>query len=121
MARKGTFKMQDVVRYFQAPPFDWATRCDADDPRGILRAARWTFIVLSCGHIKRDPWEAYGNELAKRVQATLHHSFNWAEGRRVRCTECISGQTQYGVPKIIPPIEEHLPPEQVSQQFRAKL
>lgn len=26
MARKGTFKMQTVERYFQAAPFDWATR-----------------------------------------------------------------------------------------------
>lgn len=100
MSRKGIFKMQTVVRSFEATPFDWASSKEA-----CLRNAKWTFILLSCGHAKRDPWESYQNETAVRVRSTLARVFGPQGVRRARCAQCVSGKPQAGVPKIIPEAE----------------
>lgn len=102
MARAG-FKMQKVVREFVAYPLHFAR-----EP--LLRAPHimHSFVELECGHIKRDPWEVYGNETAVRVQAGLHklHDQFYQAGqvdepprpRKCRCRECVDPRKrQFGV------------------------
>lgn len=106
MPRKGIYRTRTVTGYFQAAPFDWANEKRLQqDPH--LRGVVYTFIVLDCGHIKRDPWEVYQNETAVRMAAILHHTMTPGAVRKVRCHQCVSGREQGGVPKVRP---EVIPP-----------
>jgi hypothetical protein len=93
---RGGYKVRTVARTFRATPFDWGKR-----PEPVLRDALWTFLVMDCGHIKRDPWETYGNETAVKVQAACHNILTPDAVRRVRCYQCVSGRPQAGIPKAL--------------------
>ncbi len=80
-------KIREVTREFVAYPLHFAREPALRQPH-IMHA----FVELSCGHIKRDPWDVYANETAVRVQSGLR-AFAEAVGekqkpRRCRCYQC---------------------------------
>lgn len=87
------WSMQRVVRTFKRQP-PWAVSAIAfaqkkgqPEPTHAVWAEE-TAVQLACGHIKRDPWEAYGNERAVRVRAGLHAIFSPDAERKCRCYKC---------------------------------
>jgi hypothetical protein len=95
---RGSHKMRRVQFRFRAAPRDWAT-----DPRHAeLAHVRWTWLLLECGHVKRDPLEVYGNETAVRVRAVFHALDQSHTSRRVRCHQCAGGPPQAMLPRVLP-------------------
>lgn len=50
--------------------------------------AKAPYVLLACGHRKRDPWDVYSNEKAVRMRAGLHYAFTPNATRKCRCYRC---------------------------------